>query len=188
MPQTGAIAVALVPSTQHSGVPGIYVEGTNCLAVAQITASKLIEAGIAVRVFWSQDGSLETLAALYRQADRWVQSRPEPIRCIVSQHSDSGTFSHVFGIFGRRADAALACAIATELGPVFRAQDVRVFDHLGSVDYSTYLAITETTAASVIIEDGSHENESDRAILTSPAGQQQIAEATVKGIVTWATR
>lgn len=42
--------------------------------------------------------------------------------------------------------------------------------------------------SSEIMEVAAIVNESDRAILTSPAGQTSIAEAVTRGIVAWATR
>jgi len=181
----GAIAVAIVPSTQHSGF-GRYVEGENMRQIGQLTVAELQRQGIAAQMFWSQDDSLDELAALYRQADSWVRRQPQPIRCVISLHSDSGLTNHCFGIWGRRDGISLALALAVTIGAVFPTDDVRVFDSLGDVQYGSYLFTTQTTAPSVLIECGSHQSAEGLAVLSSDTGRRAIAQACCDGLLQWA--
>jgi len=176
----------LVPSTQKSGNPAAYyVEGHNMMLLGQLTASALRDRGFESRVFWSEKDDLDTLKKLYQEADAWVGEGG----IVVSQHSDSGNWSHVFGIYGRERpidrDPALAARIVQAVGKVFETKDVRTFRFLGTTDYATYLFVTATTRPSVLIEYGSHMHEGNLAILTSEAGRRQLAQATVDGIEKW---
>lgn len=185
-----SLAVAIVPSTQHSGNPAAnYQEGKAMMLLGAVLLNQLQAAGIAATCCWSPQEDLATLATLYEEAQHWLDGRTEARKAVISLHSDSGTWSHVFGLFGRLEDMLLASILAYGVGAAMDVDPdrVRVVDRIGDMMYSTYLFTTKTTSPSVLLECGSHESSHDLTILTSTAGRQEIAAAIVRGLVDYAT-
>lgn len=91
---------------------------------------------------------------------------------IVSIHSDSGTYSHVFGCYDT-AGSQLAMTVAVPVAAVFgvTAKPLRLAGYLFDQMRGEYKA--------ALIEDGSHQNAHDVDLLTNHTAE--IAEAVVKG-------
>jgi len=110
------------------------------------------------------------------------------VKVCVSIHTDSGDFSHTFGIVGRQFPDSerLATAIAKRVQSALGTADLRVFSKLGTTDYSTYIFATHAKVPAALIELCSHELPRDLDALW--ANGQQVAQALVDGVIEYAGR
>lgn len=198
-PQTEAnmasIAVALCPSNQDRNMSTHrpdYNEFGGMHWQAPLIAAACARLGINARVIVAKPESADppgSLAGLREQlaaARKWLDQQPEVFKALVNLHTDSGDFSHTFGIYGRQVAASrdLADAIGMRVHRALETADYRSFSQLGNVDYSTYLFATTTPYPACLIEECAHTVRRDiDALYERP---QQVAEAFAQGIAAYA--
>lgn len=186
------IALALCNSLQlnsYKGRPDTEYSATGWLC--GVAGEKAAAAGINARWFNGEPdrgGSVSNLIEQQDAAHDWLLGQPERVKVCVSIHTDSGTFSHTFGIFGRQFPESerLAEAIAGIVRSALGTADLRVFSRLGTIDYSTYIFATRASSPAALIEVCSHELPRDLEALW--ANGQQVAQAIVDGVVEYAKR
>ena len=125
------------------------------------------------------------IVAQINSANLWLDTQPgEPDdKCIIHLHTDSGDFSHTFGIFTSRFPNSerLARCYAEEVQRVLATGEVRVFERLGSIDYNGYLFATKAKYTTALAELCAHTVKQDIDNLYAHPGR--VAEASAKAVL-----
>lgn len=188
-----SIAVAICPSNQDRNASPVrpeYNEYGGMHWLAPLIEERCQQLGINAKVFATTPESQDTahLAGLYAQqraADAWLTQRTERQKVLVNLHTDSGSLSHTFAIYGTQypQSKTLAEAIGPLVHAALETASYQAFSQLGSTDYSTYVFAQVPKFPACLIELCSHVNAADiNHLFERP---QQVAEEIAKGILAY---
>jgi hypothetical protein len=116
-------------------------------------------------------------------------AQPQSIKIGLNFHTDSGDFSHTYGIFTDRWDGRsywLADALGKKVMSILHTDSMMALNQLGATDYDTYIFSTHSKAGTipVLMELCSHQCERDLDALW--AAGSGLAAALVDGVIEWA--
>lgn len=120
------------------------------------------------------------IAEQIARANAWLKSQGGGV--MVHLHTDSGTYSHTFGIYTTRfaESERLAWEIGAQVHKELATGEFRWFSKLGTIDYDTYLFATRAEHTPCLIELCTHTVERDIRVLF--AQPQVAAEALAAGL------
>jgi len=186
------IALAVFPALQAYNRYAKY--GSDEWSAMAWQADRMVEQAIArginARAFHRPSDTASATTQLVAQQDEgyaWLMAQPQSRKIGVNFHTDSGDFSHTFGIFAPRTGAdsqRMADVLSRKVQAVLGTADRRVFSKLGTTDYDTYIFATHAKVPAVLLELCSHQHERDLdALWTAGSG---LAMAMVDGVIEWA--
>ena len=186
------IALAVFPALQAYNRYAKY--GSDEWSAMAWQADRMVEQAIArginARAFHRPSDTASATTQLVAQQDEgyaWLMAQPQSRKIGVNFHTDSGDFSHTFGIFAPRTGAdsqRLADILSRKVQAVLGTADRRVFSQLGTTDYDTYIFATHAKSPACLIELCSHQHERDLDALW--AAGSGLAMAMVDGVIEWA--
>ena len=185
-----SLAVAILPSNQSRNVSPVipaYNEGGGMHYLAPLIVERCKARGVNAAWFNArmehepgQTYAHQWIAEQIARANVWLRSQGGGV--MVHLHTDSGTFSHTFGIWTTKFPESelLADTLGRRVHQALATEQYRAFHKLGSVDYSTYLFSTRAEHTPCLIELCAHTVERD--IRTLFAQPQVAAEALADGL------
>ncbi len=186
--------VAILPSNQSANVSPIipaYNEAGGMAWIAPLIVERCKARGI--NACWfpvnpeTQPGQTKQHQWITEQiarANAWLKSVGGGV--MVHLHTDSGDYSHTFGIYTTRFPNSqeLARSLGYAVQQSLATAEFRTINKLGSIDYDTYLFATLAQHTSCLIELCAHTVERDIRVLY---GQPQLAaEGIVTGLAAFA--
>jgi hypothetical protein len=183
-------AVAILPSNQSRNVSPIipaYNEGGGMHYLAPLVVERCKAKGVNAAWFSArmehepgQTYVHQWIAEQIARANAWLKSQGGGV--MVHLHTDSGTYSHTFGIYTTRfaESRQLATTLSARVFTALATEQRRVFDRLGDMDYNTYLFAARAEHTPVLIELCTHTVERDIRVLF--AQPQVAAEAIAEGL------
>jgi hypothetical protein len=193
------IAVALFPSNQDRNISPIipaYNEAGGMGWIANLIAAGVVGKQINLRVF---AGALESTdkplpngkpsyTALQNQLKEgyaWLPKQPEPIKIGLHMHTDSGEYSHTWGIYSHLKDPrgiALIYAICSRVHKFLGTSEFNCFDYYGGNNYNEYYFATLCPAGCipVMAELCTHTVDRDIRRLWETSGQ--VAALIIEGL------
>lgn len=178
--------LAVVPSNQRYNryLLGNTNEMAEMQQLAALLAVQLVHVrGLTVRVFSPEperSGSLAELKQALISARQWLDEActRKSQGAMLSLHSDSGTKSHVFKIYGGKIGGP-SYLLADKAGS--RLEELMQTGTVGFLDYSDYLFYTLAEGyPSALIECGSHQNSHDLEFLLNR--KTEMAKALAQGV------
>lgn len=188
------VAVAIIPSNQdrnRSTVPGFghYNEHGGMHFLAPLIEAECKALGINAQWFRltpeSQDPPDRRFLGLRNgqaMANAWLRSQGGGVR--LNLHTDSGTHSHTYAIYGSAKGENESRRLAEAIGPLVHealaTERYEAFERRGGIDFNEYIFYANAEGPACLIELCSHQNERDmRALFAHP---DRLAQAVARGL------
>lgn len=165
-----SLAIAIIPSNQETNTSKVkpeYNEYGGMKYLANMLCHELSIRGVEAFIVPIASEKLDTyplqgLIEAMESANKFLFTSRASEKVIISLHTDSGNFSHTFGISdGTRWGSEIAAILATITAGCLQTDEVEVFSQRGGIDYKKYVFAKNTKHPSALLEVCSHENADD---------------------------
>ena len=165
-----SLAIAIIPSNQETNTSKVkpeYNEYGGMKYLANMLCHELSIRGVEAYLVpiasekadtYPLQGLIEAVAS----AEKFLFASTASEKLILSLHTDSGNFSHTFGISdGTSLGSEMAAILAAVTSGCLGTDETEVFCQRGGIDYREYVFAKNATNPSVLLEVCSHENAQD---------------------------